>query len=123
DLAAVVDFMFDHRAQPLADTQLRATRSEALLVQIGVAERSKNLHRLFMHAAEIGERCIVSVRELAPVSGIATRPQLRVLGKHPPLGRAEMAKDIAERVLAWLVRPFDLLGRDARGDAHRALAD
>src|SRR5213593_3000282 len=76
DLAAVVDFMFDHRAQPLADAQLRASRSGALLVQIGVGERSKNLHRFFVHAAKVRERRVVVVGELAAISRIAASSAL-----------------------------------------------
>src|SRR6266480_2450402 len=76
-----------------------------------------------VHALHVRERRVVAVGKLARVAGIAAGPLLRVFGKHPTLGSGEMAEDVAESVLARLVRPLDLVARNARGDAHGAFAN
>src|SRR6185436_6343140 len=123
ELSAMMHFVLDHGPQPLADAQLRAARRHARSLEILAGEGAKDLHRLLVHALHVTDHGVVAVRELAAVAGIPARPQLRVLGEHPPLDRREVAHDVAERKLPLAERPVDPLRRHDGDDAHRALAD
>ncbi len=66
---------------------------------------------------------LVSVGQVAPVTRIAARVSLHVLGEHVPLGGGEMPDEIPKRVLALMMGPLDAVGGDASDDPRRAPAD
>src|SRR5262249_52882592 len=122
DLAAVMNFVLGHQAEPFADTQLGAARRYTPLLEVLIAKSAQYSHRLLVEAAHVREDRVVAVGQLPAVSGIAARPQLSILDEHPAFDAAKMAKDVAERELAGLVRPLDSVGWNAGCNAHRPLA-
>src|SRR5712691_10975874 len=117
----MMDFVLDHRAEPLSDAQLDAAGRHALLLEIVVAERAEDRHGLVVHPLHEVDDPVVTIAELAAVTGIPARFALRVLREHPALDRGEMPHQIAEGELAFFVGPVEAIGRDACGDAHGPL--
>src|SRR4029077_6108067 len=84
---------------------------------------AEDLQGLLVHAIVEGPAGLVAFRQLRAVAGVAAGPALGVLGEHPALDRSQVADEVAEGEGSRLIRPFQLLGRDAEDDAARPFVD
>src|SRR5262249_42280658 len=84
-LAAVMNLVLDHQAQPLSDRDRRAAGRFALAMQIGIGQPPEDLHRLRMPVFQILSDCRHPARELRSVPGITRGFALHVLAVHPAL--------------------------------------
>ena len=66
---------------------------------------------------------IIAISQLTAVSGITALLLSHVLRVQVTLDRADMAHEISNREFSRLIRPFDLLRRDAARHAQSALAN
>jgi hypothetical protein len=123
DLPAVMDLVLKHRAQPLPRGDVGAAWRHALAAQIGWREPAEDLDGLGVHPLEIAHYLVVAVGEISPVSWIPAGAAGDILSKHPALDRAKVSHEIAQRERTRLVRPLELIRRNAGEDARRAAAN
>src|ERR1043166_7917818 len=76
-----------------------------------------------MHAIEKCADVVVAISEVAPVSGVATGPELRVFSVHVALDRAEVPDEIAQGESPRLIGPLHLFRRNAGDYALGTPAD
>lgn len=123
DLSAMMDFVFDHQAEPFPKCDACAVGSGRFFVQVGVGDGGENFRGFAVEAVNVGEDGVMAIGESAIVVGITAGLEARVFGPHVTLGSGEMAEEIAECEAAGLEGPFDFVWRDAASYAEGALAD
>lgn len=119
----MMDFVLGHQAEPLPESDCRAVGRYALAEEVGVGERTENLHGFVMKEVDVREHGVVTVGQFARVAGIAAWEEARVFAPHVTLGAGKVSEEIAEGEAAGLERPFELIGRDAFCDAEGAGAN
>ena len=123
NLSAMMDFMFDHEAEPFPEGDACAIGSDCFFVEIGVGERAENFHGFLVEAIHVIENIFKAFGERAIVARIAAGLEARVFGPHESFGAGDVAQEIAECEAARFERPFDLRSWNAAGDAESAGAD
>ena len=123
DLAAVVDFVFEHEAEPLPGGDGGGVGGLAFALEVGVGKAGEDFERFGVEFLHKGEDVFKAVGEFFAVSGVAGGAALDGFGPHVAFGDGNVAEEIAEGEFAGGVGPIDFFGRDAAGDAEGAFAD
>jgi hypothetical protein len=122
DLAAVVNLVFEHEAEPLPGRDGGGVGSLAFALEVGVGEAGEDFERFGVELFHEAKDFIEAVGEFFAVSGVAGGTALDGFGPHVALGDGDVAEEIAEGEFVGGVGPVDFVGRDAAGDAHGAFA-
>src|SRR4029077_12147011 len=97
--------------------------SHALAAQNLGCQAGKDVDRLAMQPFGKAHHLLVSISEFLVAAGIAAMASGDSFGEHVAVDGSDVAHEVAQRELAVAVRPFDLVGGNAAGDAHGASVD
>ena len=122
NLAAMMDFVFEHEAEPLPGGDGGVVGSLTFALEVGVGEAREDFDRFGVETLHEGENVFETVGEIFFVRGVAGGTALHGFGPHVTLGDGDVAQKIAERELSWYVGPIDFIGRDAARHAQGTLA-
>jgi hypothetical protein len=123
DLTAMMDFVFDHEAEPLPCGDGSGVRSLAFALEVGVREPGENLQGFSVEAVHEREDVVEAIGQIFGVGSVASGLVLDAFGPHVALGDGNVAKEIAEGEFSGSVGPIDFVGRDAASDAKSAFAN
>jgi hypothetical protein len=121
-LAAVMDFVLHHQAQPFPLRDFRVVGRLAFVLQIFVAEFRKNLHGFRVQPFHERHHVFVAVGQLFAMRCVAAGVALCGLRPHEAFCHCDVPQQIAQREFSRCVAPVQFVRRNAARHAHGAFA-
>jgi hypothetical protein len=123
DLAAMVDFVFGHEAEPLPGGDGSVAGSGAFSLKVGVGEAGKDFDGFGVELGHQSDDVFERGSEFFGVCGVAAGIALNVFGPHVTFRDGDVAEEIAKCEFSGGVGPIDFVGWNAASYTEGAFAD
>jgi len=119
----MMDLVLNHGAQPFPGGEGRAFGSHALAAQNLGCQAGKDVDRLAMQPFGEAHHLLVSIGEFLAAAGIGALAPGDTFGEHVAVDGSDVAHEVAERELAFTIRPLQFVSRNEACNAHGAAVD